>query len=105
MIKKITVVLFLIILIPISGMAQETNYVNGELIIELKSNASLNKFKTSFQSIDLKDVRLLSKRMNIWLFQYNPAKVSSEDVLFQIRQNKEVNIVQFNHFVQSRNNS
>jgi subtilisin family serine protease len=86
-------------------MAQESNYVNGELIIQLKSNASLNKFKTSFQSIDLKDVRLLSKRMNIWLFQYNPAKVSSEDVLFQIRQNKEVNIVQFNHFVQSRNNS
>ncbi len=105
MIKKITVVLFLIIFIPISGMAQESNYVNGELIIQLKSDASLNKFKTSFQSIDMKDVRLLSRRMNIWLFQYNPAKVSSEDVLFQIRQNKEVNIVQFNHFVQSRNNS
>ncbi len=105
MIKKITVVLFLVIFISIPGIAQENNYVDGELIIQLKSNASLNKFITSFQSIDLKDVRLLSKRMNIWLFQYNPAKVSSEDVLFQIRQNKEVNIVQFNHFVQSRNNS
>ncbi len=86
-----------------AGFAQQKNYVAGELIIQLKENSSIKDLKDSFQSIDLKDVRLLSKRMNIWLFKYNPAKISSDHVLFQIKQNKNVNIVQFNHYVQSRN--
>ncbi len=102
MIKKSTILLFLTLIISILQYAQQPDFVEGELIIQLKKNSSLQEFKNSFRSIGLKDTRLLSRRMNIWLFEYNPVKISAEDVLFQIRQNKNVNIVQFNHYVQSR---
>lgn len=100
---KIFTVFFLILIFSCKAFSQETSYVNGELIIQLKSNASLKSLKDSFKSIDLTEVRLLSKRMNILLFKYNINRISSDDVLFQIRQNENVNIVQFNHYVQSRN--
>jgi subtilisin family serine protease len=101
--RKISTVLFFIVLILCSAaFAQQQNYVKGELIIQLKRGASLQAFKDSFQSIDLTDIRLLSKRMNIWLFEYNTGKVDPEDVLFRIKQYKDVNIVQFNHYVQNR---
>ena len=101
--RKSATALFVIIMILCSAaFAQQKNYVDGELIIQLKKSASLQGFKDAFRSIDLQNIRLLSKRMNIWLFTYNTDKVSSDDLLFLVRQNKDVNIVQFNHYVQSR---
>ena len=85
------------------NLPQTKNYVAGELIIQLKKGSSLQNFKNDFSSIDLTENRLLSGRMNIWLFKYNPAKISAEEVLFTIKQNKNVSIVQFNHYVQNRN--
>jgi serine protease len=101
--KYSTISFFIFMFICSAGFAQQQNYVDGELIIQLKEKSSVQDLENSFQSIDLKDIRLLSKRMKIWLFKYNPAKISSEKVLFQIKQNKNVSIVQFNHHVQSRN--
>lgn len=103
--KNFIVLLFAIVLFNSACFPQQKNYVDGELIIQLKKNVSLQTFKNSFQPIELRDIRLLSKRMNIWLFKYNTTKISYDDVLFQIRQNKNVSIVQFNHYVQSRNSN
>jgi subtilisin family serine protease len=102
MIGKATILFTLILLISISLFPQEKNFVEGELIIQLNQSASLEDFQDSFRSIDLNKTRLLSKRMNIWLFSYNPVKISAENVLFYIKQNKKVNIVQFNHYVHRR---
>ncbi|HSD62787.1 MAG TPA: S8/S53 family peptidase [Ignavibacteriaceae bacterium] len=101
--KKIFTAFFFMVIFSSAAPSQETNYVSGELIIQLKPGASLQNLKESFRSIDLTDIRLLSARMNIRLFEYNTGRISSEDVLFQIRQNKNVNIVQFNHYVHPRN--
>ncbi len=103
MIKKSTVLLFLIICISFPLFPQESNIINGELIIQFKPNTSLEYFENSFSTIGLKSSRLLSKRMNIWLFNYNTQKISPEDVLFRIKQNKSVNIIQFNHYIRKRN--
>lgn len=100
---RITVLFVLFFCISLSTFSQENNIVNGQLIIQLKQSASAENVENSFSSIELKRGRLLSKRMNIWLFDYNPQKISSENVLFGIRQNENVNIVQFNHYVQKRN--
>jgi Subtilase family/Secretion system C-terminal sorting domain len=94
--------LIMLMLVSSSEFAQEKNYVDGELIIQLKKDASLQGFMNSFQSIELQESRLLSNRMNIWLFKYNPANISDDDILFTIKQNKNVSIVQFNHYVQNR---
>lgn len=101
--KKIFTAFFFMVIFNFAALSQETNYVNGELIIQLKPGASLQNLKESFRSIDLTDLRLLSARMNIRLFEYNTDRISPDDVLFQIRENKNVNIVQFNHYVQPRN--
>ncbi len=105
MIKKATILFSFILLISLSLYPQEKDFVEGELIIQLNQKTSLEDFQNSFSSIDLNNTRLLSKRMNIWLFTYNPEKISAEDVLFQIRQDKNVKIVQFNHYVYKRDSN
>src|SRR5512146_213351 len=103
MIKKATILFSLILIMSFSLFAQEKNYVAGELIIQLNKKVSPEELQSSFGDIDMNVVKLLSGRMNIWLFSDNPAKISPENALFQIKQNKNVKIVQFNHYVQSRN--
>ena len=104
MIKK-TTVLFLLFLvcIPFFLFSQANNIVEGELIIQLKPEASRENFENSFSSAGLESTRLLSKRMNIWLYNYSAQKISAENILLQIRQDKNVKIAQFNHYVQKRN--
>jgi hypothetical protein len=52
--KKIFTVFFLVLIYSSTAFSQEASYVNGELIIQLKPNASLQSFKDSFKSIDLR---------------------------------------------------
>ncbi len=103
MILRITVLSFLLLGISFLTFSQESNTVNGQLIIQLKQHTSEENMENSFSTIGLKSSRLLSRRMNIWLFEYDTQKISAENVLFQISQNENVNIAQFNHYVQKRN--
>ena len=103
MIKKSTILLFLIISISLPLFSQESNVVNGELIIQLKPQASREHFEDSFSQVGLKSSRHLAKRMKIWLFSYDTQKISAQDILLQIRQNRDVNKAQLNHYVEKRN--
>ena len=105
MINKATVLFFLLLIMSFSSYAQEKNYVDGELILQLKKNTSPQELENSFRSIDLNNTRLLSKRMNLWLFTYNPGKISAENVITQLKQDKNIGIVQLNHYVTSRGGS
>src|SRR5512135_1412072 len=102
MIKIAAIIFSLILIMSFSLFAQDKNYVDGELIIQLNKKASPEELQNSFGDIDMNVVKLLSGRMNIWLFSYNPAKISPENALFQIKQDKNVKIVQFNHYVYQR---
>ena len=53
--------------------AQEAAYVPGELIIQFKEKINVEEVKNAYTDIQMEQVRLLSERMNIWLFEYNPA--------------------------------
>jgi hypothetical protein len=55
-----------------------------------------------FKAYDLKTERLLSKRMNIWLISYDTKKVNGDDLLFALRSHPLVSIVQYNHFLDQR---
>ncbi len=102
MIKRFTFLLFVVVCYTTILLPGERSIIEGELIIQLKSNVLPGSFESSFSNIDLRSSRPLSKRMNIWLFKYNTQKISAEDVLFPIRQDKRVKVVQFNHYVQMR---
>ncbi len=104
MIKKSTVlILLLLVCTPFFLFSQVSNIVDGELIIQFKPQTSIENFEDSFRAAGLKSIRLLSKRMNIWLFNYIPQKISPENILLQVRQDKNVYLAQLNHYVQKRN--
>ncbi len=102
MINKAAALFFLILIMSVSIYSQEKNFVEGELILQLTKNTSPQELENSFRAIDLNNTRLLSKRMNIWLFSYNPGKISAGNVLSQLKQDKNVSIVQLNHYVSGR---
>lgn len=76
--------------------------VPGEIIIQLKPATEASIVVPDFKSFDLKTERLLSRRMNIWLMSYNTQKANGDDVLFSLRTHPLVSIVQYNHFMDIR---
>jgi len=89
----------------ISAEQDNTDYVTGELLIQLTSDKSPQSIADDFSSIGLKPKKLLSGRMNIWLFEYPESGLKSADherVLSDIRGHAGVERGQFNHRVTER---
>lgn len=105
--KKFFLLILILFAFPIQEnlFGQEENIIRGEVIVQLKKFEELNSFSESFEHIGLKTNRLLSKRMNIWLFTYDEAKVDISDILFEIRMNPGVKSAQFNHTLSERSSS
>ena len=101
---KIKIKLFLLILLlPALIFSQEqTEFVPGQIIVHLHKQANIQTLAENFTNINLVPIKLLSKRMNIWLCEYDQTKIDTEDILFAVRQNSSVKIVQFNHYVKLR---
>jgi hypothetical protein len=102
MLKYLPFCLILFISLFIDAAGEQKNYVEGELVIQLKPGADIVSIQNSYSDINLSPKQLLSGRMNIWLFTYDHLAIDDESVLFEIKQNKDVSAVQFNHFVQMR---
>ena len=58
-------------------------YIPGELIIQLFDNSQPQLLLKDFQSIQLRPKRLLSGRLNIWLYEYDSlaAKSAGDEAL------------------------
>ncbi|KAF0199354.1 MAG: peptidase S8 and S53 subtilisin kexin sedolisin [Bacteroidetes bacterium] len=77
----------------------------GQLLIQLKSSGSDHQIPgltAGFSNAGLKAVKQLSKRMNIWLFTFDPSFPEQEALLAKIRLHPSVSLAQFNHKVQER---
>ncbi len=92
-----------LLLISVS-YSQHDNYIRGDLIVQFKPGSEPSNIISSYESIGLAEKRLLSKRMNIWLLQYDINLIADEDALFDIKGNPHVKEAQFNHIVQQRTN-
>ena len=101
--KKATA-LFFIISFTLSSfiIAQEPDFIPGELIIQFKEKISIDSFEQSYADIEMESIRLLSDRMNIWWVKYNSEENDDAEVRFRISRDSRVNIVQFNHQVTLR---
>lgn len=88
-----------------SLLSQDSKYVRGELLVQLKAGTNTESFFSSFNYIELKPSQLLSRRMNIWLCTYNTEKIEDDEVQFELKQNSNVKAVQFNHYVELRENN
>ena len=103
MTKKTTTLFFIISLTFASFLiAQEDDYIPGELIIQFKEKVSMNTFEQSYADIEMESIRLLSDRMNIWWVKYNSEENDDAEVRFRVSRDARVSIVQFNHRVTLR---
>ena len=82
-----------------------SSYEPGQLLIQLNAGEQPSSLTGSYSYIDLKPVRLLSRRMNIWLFEYSGGTLKAGDnqaILDDVRLRPAVSLAQFNHFVTER---
>lgn len=98
------ILIFIVALFCVTALAAETAYVPGQIMIQLSNyeNASIENLEADMNAINLFMIRLLSKRMNIWLFGFEPDKISDSKVKKQIKDHISVQEVQFNHYTSQR---
>lgn len=86
--------------------AQEKKYVPGELIVQFDhSNPQqvlMDKLVRDFSDIQLQPVKILSKRLNIWLVSYQEGSRKDTRILAGVRNSTGISNAQFNHYVSLR---
>lgn len=92
----------LFILLSFLSIAQTENFIKGQLIIQFKEKGNEAILKARYTELGMQELRLLSARMNIWLFSYDTEGTSDSEVKFIIQNDPLVKIVQFNHVLTLR---
>jgi subtilisin family serine protease len=89
----------------VAALEAAGSYEPGQLLIQLNAGEQPSSLTGNYSYIDLKPVRLLSRRMNIWLFEYSGGALKAADnqaILDDVRLRPIVSLAQFNHFVKER---
>ena len=95
-------ILFALMLLSVLSYAQEpqtqrsATYVENEFIIWLEQGVDASNFAVN-TGIDIQPKRLLSERLNIWLFEIEDDKGPREDKMHRLADNKDVRVIQNNH--------
>lgn len=76
-------------------------YVDNELIIWLQPGVNADEFSSDF-SQDVRPKRVLSKRLNIWLFEFSNGNTQRSARMNNLRLSDNVKYVQNNHIVTQR---
>jgi len=88
----------------IINVGAETTFVPGQIMIQLNEfrGSAVDELEADLDNIDLHKIRLLSKRMNIWLFNFNSLVRNPNNIKQQIKTHPLVSQVQFNHYISKR---
>ena len=93
----------LIILFIITGLSysQAQNSVEGELIVMLEKSSSIeilcNELNNNYLGFDVKVKEQISRRINVWLLNYNTTNYSSARALELVKSKNQITLSQFNH--------
>ncbi len=106
MYRIVPILLFFFIQISIAD-AQRMDHLRGELLVQLKTNASAERLAARFAEVDKRPTffalaERLSQNLNIWRFTYNPSFVGEQKILSLIDADPQVIHAQFNHFIKFR---
>jgi hypothetical protein len=100
MIKQLYTIFFLFFFISYS-FTQETNIVDGELLIMLKKSESIttlvSQLNKEYPNLFVKVKQPIAKRINVWLLSFNNEVISNKMFLRNVYQYKSLQIAQFNH--------
>ncbi len=91
-------IVFALMLLPVLSFGQDkaTNFVENEFIIWLEQGVDAATFATNSDA-GITPKRMLSKRLNIWLFEINDNKELREDKMRRLNANADVRVIQNNH--------
>ncbi|MFH1373091.1 MAG: S8 family serine peptidase, partial [bacterium] len=102
----ILLAMILLINLPVFGQTiDEASYEEGQFIIQLAPGGDVQSLSNAFVMHNLRPVKVLSRRMNIWLFEYDPGYLKASEhsmILRDVRSHRQVELAQFNHHVSMR---
>jgi hypothetical protein len=104
---KQTILFLCALFMGVTLMAQEAPYVEGELIVQISKQRSIDQVVARYQH--LKDINTglevraeLSDDSKIYLLSFDNAAISDNDVRGLLGKDRDVLAVQFNHIIQMR---
>ena len=96
--KYLIVIALMLFSVALLGQEQEpqSTYVENEFIIWLESGVDASGFAVQ-SNAGIEPKRLLSQRLNIWLFETNDRAESHEAKMERLSKNPDVRVIQNNH--------
>lgn len=90
------------------AIAQRSDHVTGDILVMLKKGSDVNDLAKTFSVLNGKETGLkaeqnLSQRLNIWQLHFDFSSVDENKMLAALKENPDVLIAQFNHYVEYRN--
>jgi len=85
-----------------SNFYNDNNFIPGEIIAVLKSDADASSFVRGFDDIGLSVKEQMIPGMNIYLFSFDESKTTDIDALMKLMRSDKVSIAQFNHYIHER---
>ncbi|MDA3813856.1 MAG: S8 family serine peptidase [Candidatus Cloacimonetes bacterium] len=101
---KKSILILILALFCVNIFAAEKAYVPGEIMIQLSNidDETIENLETDMKAVNLHRISLLSKRMKIWLFGFEPGKVDDSLIKQHIKNHSSVQEAQFNHYISQR---
>lgn len=86
----------------------QAGYVPGQIMVMFKqfqgmvAESRIRDFAGSFTHIGMQQEQVISDRMNIRLFSFDPLVMQASQVLEAVRKHPDVRLAQFNHYIEPR---
>ncbi|RDK85326.1 S8 family peptidase [Marinirhabdus gelatinilytica] len=84
------------------GTAQEAEFVQNEVLVQLQNNTTPVLLAQQSPEVAIATSRLISRPMNIWLLQLEPSAMTEQMAIAELYRNNLVLVAQKNHKVSSR---
>ena len=99
--------LILLLGVTLTSFGQQPEYIQGNVIVQLKNGADVQKITNDIVSYNnelqtLKVERCIGDFMGVWLLSYENLNYDSKVAAREIAQHAEIGIAQANHIVQDR---
>ncbi|MEP0262928.1 S8 family peptidase [Dokdonia sp.] len=97
--KTMTIV---IVFITVLLTAQESNYVSGEILIQLKKNHTISEVIQERNDVTILSSKLISRPLNIYQLTVDITEETEQEIITFLYRNSQVLIAQLNHYTTIR---
>lgn len=89
------------------GQASTIQHIEGDVLVMLRQNGNIkeiaDQLATEFPNIDILNIEVLSKRVNIWKIQFDPQSAELDLLLNNLKRNPQIEAAQSNKMGDFRN--